>query len=166
MSAAAFVTTIPYPGAPGSGQLAIMALPRDAGELAAAAAFGPALLVTLMTSEEARDKDLADDLAALADLAPDWHQAPIADYAVPDPAFEAGWPALAATVHRLLAAGERVLIHCHGGRGRSGLVAARLLIDRGMDAPAALATVRRARPGAVETLGQEADLTGYAAGQP
>ena len=88
MSAAAFVTTIPYPGAPGSGQLAIMALPRDAGELAAAAAFGPALLVTLMTSEEARDKDLADDLAALADLAPDWHQAPIADYAVPDPAFE------------------------------------------------------------------------------
>ena len=61
--------------------------------------------------------------------------------------------------------GERVLIHCHGGRGRSGLVAARLLIDRGMDAPAALATVRRARPGAVETAGQEAHLTAYAAGR-
>lgn len=163
MSAAAFVTTVPYPGAPGSGQLAVMALPRDAGERAAAAAFGPALLVTLMTPEEARDKGLAGDLAALAGLAPDWRQAPITDYAVPDPAFEAGWPALAATVHRLLAAGERVLIHCHGGRGRSGLVAARLLIDRGMDAPTALAAVRRARPGAVETAGQEADLTAYAA---
>ena len=84
---------------------------------------------------------------------------------MPAPAFEAGWPTVAATVHRLLAAGEQVLIHCHGGRGRSGLVAARLLIDRGMDAPAALATVRRARPGAVETAGQEADLTAYAAGR-
>ena len=165
MSAAAFVTAIPYPGAPGSGHLAVMALPRDAGERAAAAAFGPALLVTLMTPEEARDKGLAGDLAALAGLAPDWRQAPIVDYAVPAPAFEAGWPALAANVHRLLAAGERVLIHCHGGRGRSGLVAARLLIDRGMDAPAALATVRRARPGAVETAGQEAHLTAYAAGR-
>ena len=140
-----------------------MALPREAGQRAAAAAFRPALLVTLMTPEEARDKGLAGDLAALAGLAPDWRQAPIVDYAVPPPAFEAGWPALAANVHRLLAAGERVLIHCHGGRGRSGLVAARLLIDRGMDAPTALAAVRRARPGAVETAGQEADLTAYAA---
>ena len=84
---------------------------------------------------------------------------------MPDSAFEAGWTELAATVHRLLAAGERVLIHCHGGRGRSGLVAARLLIDRGMDAPAALATVRRARRGAIETAGQEAHLTAYAAGR-
>ena len=106
---------------------------------------------------------LSDDIAALASLAPDWRQAPIADYSVPDQAFEARWPTLAATMHRLLIAGERVLIHCRGGRGRSGLVAARLLIDRGQNAPVALATVRLAQPGAVETADQEASLIAYAA---
>jgi protein-tyrosine phosphatase len=54
-----------------------------------------------------------------------------------------------------LDAGENILIHCRGGVGRSGMVAARLLVEFGVDAETAIARVRAARPGAIETWEQE-----------
>jgi ADP-ribosyl-[dinitrogen reductase] hydrolase len=48
-----------------------------------------------------------------------------------------------------------LVIHCKGGLGRTGVVAARLLIELGETPNAALARVRAARPGAVETPEQE-----------
>jgi protein-tyrosine phosphatase len=53
--------------------------------------------------------------------------------------------------------GRSVLIHCVGGLGRSGMVAAAWLRSRGVSADEALARVRAARgPRAVETAEQEA----------
>ncbi|HVA32773.1 MAG TPA: protein-tyrosine phosphatase family protein, partial [Candidatus Baltobacteraceae bacterium] len=52
--------------------------------------------------------------------------------------------------------GERVLVHCRGGLGRAGTVAARLLVELGMDPAEAIAAVRRARPNAIETAAQAA----------
>ena len=51
--------------------------------------------------------------------------------------------------------GKKLFIHCRGGLGRTGSLAARLLIERGLTPEAAIAEVRVARPGAIETLEQE-----------
>jgi ADP-ribosylglycohydrolase len=47
------------------------------------------------------------------------------------------------------------VVHCRGGLGRAGLVSSRLLVELGWEPDAAIQTVRRARPGAVETSVQE-----------
>ena len=61
-------------------------------------------------------------------------------------------------------AGQTVLLHCVGGLGRTGMVAACWLQTRGVGAEEALAEVRRARsPRAVETAVQEALVRQFAA---
>jgi protein-tyrosine phosphatase len=57
-----------------------------------------------------------------------------------------------------LRGGDRVLLHCAAGLGRTGTFAARLLIASGSAAADAIATVRRIRPGAIESDAQEAFL--------
>ena len=50
---------------------------------------------------------------------------------------------------------RRILLHCAAGLGRTGTMAAKLLIASGVPAPQALARVRAVRPGAVETAALE-----------
>ena len=74
---------------------------------------------------------------------------------VPDGAFESAWRDTGAQLHAILARGGRVLLHCMAGRGRSGTIAARLLVESGaMAAPEAIGAVRAVRPGAIETAQQ------------
>lgn len=62
----------------------------------------------------------------------------------------------AAWIEARVAAGKSVLVHCVGGLGRSGMVAASWLCSRGVSADDAIALVRAARgPRAVETAIQE-----------
>ena len=81
----------------------------------------------------------------------DWHHLPIVDVQPPDERFEVGWLSSGPTLCRVLRAGERVLVHCRGGVGRAGTVAARLLIELGATPPDAVRAVRIARSGAIET---------------
>lgn len=99
--------------------------------------------------------------AICAALGVAWRHLPIEDFAVPGPAFEAGWAVDGRMLRGRLRGGGRVLVHCLGGQGRSGMIAARLLVELGEAAPdAAIALVRRVRPGAVETAGQAAHVRG------
>lgn len=84
-----------------------------------------------------------------------WLHAPIEDLGVPDEAFERRWLAIGHLVRDDLRNGRRVVIHCRGGRGRAGLVAARILVECGVEADEAIARVRQARLGAIETAAQE-----------
>ena len=54
----------------------------------------------------------------------------------------------------MLRNGEDVLVHCKGGLGRAGMMAARLLVELGMEPEAAIQAVRHARKGAIETPAQ------------
>jgi ADP-ribosyl-[dinitrogen reductase] hydrolase len=85
----------------------------------------------------------------------EWHHLPIRDRAVPGAAFETVWPRTGRRLRAHLGAGRSILVHCMGGRGRSGTVAARLLVELGEEPRTAIERVRRARPGAIETGGQE-----------
>ena len=56
---------------------------------------------------------------------------------------------------RALRDGGRVLLHCRAGLGRTGMIAARLLVELGTPPDAAIVSVRAARTGAIETRAQE-----------
>jgi atypical dual specificity phosphatase len=56
----------------------------------------------------------------------------------------------------------RVLMHCEGGSGRTGTMAAAYWIKKGLTATDAIARVRKVRPVAVETCEQEKVLYQYA----
>lgn len=123
--------------------------------------WGAGLVVTLMERFEF-------DLLGVPDL-PDrvvaagmsWTHLPIRDVDVPSDPFDAVWPEVRVDLMRRLAAGERVLLHCRGGLGRTGLVAGLLLIEHGVDPESAIRRVRKARPGTIETRGQEAYVRAY-----
>ena len=51
--------------------------------------------------------------------------------------------------------GDRILIHCRGGCGRSGMIVLRIMIEFGEDPEEALERLRKIRPCAVETEAQE-----------
>jgi len=73
---------------------------------------------------------------------------------------------VAPTVDRVVAlvlAGETVVVHCLGGLGRSGLLAACVLVRLGATVKDAMARVRAARPGAIQTRIQERYIARYAA---
>jgi hypothetical protein len=74
---------------------------------------------------------------------------------------EASWPAVALHLRRLVADGNRVLVHCRGGLGRAGTVAACLLVELGVAPQDAVLRVRAARPHAIETAAQERYVLGY-----
>lgn len=87
-----------------------------------------------------------------------WIHLPIIDQEAPGKRFLSRWPEAGPRLHRQLADGENILIHCMGGLGRTGTVAAQLLIETGMPAPEAIRRVRAARPLAIETDSQTAYL--------
>lgn len=56
-----------------------------------------------------------------------WRHLPIVDPTGPGAEFEGRWPAAGRAAWQLLREGGNVLVHCRGGRGRAGTVAACLL---------------------------------------
>ena len=81
-----------------------------------------------------------------------WFHLPIPDVSVPDADFERAWKSAGDELRSMLKKGDDVVVHCRCGLGRAGTVAARLLVEFGMEPKKAIATVRAARPGAIETL--------------
>lgn len=80
---------------------------------------------------------------------------PIVDVNVPTAVQSPDVDRLIQEIRDSLAAEETVVIHCRGGLGRSGTIASIVLTTFGRSAEDAIAIVRRARPGAVETSRQE-----------
>lgn len=84
-----------------------------------------------------------------------WLHLPIMDQGIPDAFWDRVWKEKAPDLHAILDKDGNVLVHCKGGLGRTGLVAARLLIERGTPPGQAIEQVRQARPGAIENSLQE-----------
>lgn len=80
-----------------------------------------------------------------------WVHLPIRDVSVPDAKFEAKWATAGLELRTCLRRGGSILIYCRGGLGRTGAIAARLLVELGMDPQGAIDAVRRVRPGAIQT---------------
>ena len=67
-----------------------------------------------------------------------------------------------AAIDKALQEGKRVAVHCGAGLGRSGTLIAAYLVSQGQAPEQAMAQVRTARPGSIETLEQEAAVHEYA----
>lgn len=117
--------------------------------------WGASAVVTLIEDHEFAllgVEDLGDQIREVGMV---WVHLPIRDVDVPDDRFESGWAAVGPEVHQRLDVGERILIHCRGGLGRTGLVAGLILAERGVAPRDAVLRVRAARQNAIETSEQE-----------
>lgn len=83
-----------------------------------------------------------------------WLHLPLRDYGGLAGVNAKSWDENSAQLHSELNIGEGILVHCSGGHGRSGMIALRLLVERGVDPYVALKLLRAAKPGAVETEDQ------------
>jgi ADP-ribosyl-[dinitrogen reductase] hydrolase len=154
---------------PGEGRLGLTLCPgkkdpqygwdRDlSADLRAIRAWGAAAVVTLIEDRELRLLSVADLGAEVQALDMAWRHLPIRDVDVPDERFESAWTQVGAELHARLDTGARVLIHCRAGLGRTGLVAARMLVERGAEPGAAICRIRAVRPHAIETSAQESHV--------
>ena len=84
-----------------------------------------------------------------------WFHLPIKDVCIPNDDFEQRWQVAGNEIIGMLREGRNILVHCRGGLGRAGTIAARLLIEIGIDPKIAISEVRAVRPGAIETVEQE-----------
>lgn len=118
------------------------------------AAWGARLVLTLVEPAELVALKVPHLGREIQGRGIEWRHLPIADYSVPTEAFELQWATDGPQIRALLRSGAGVLVHCKGGLGRAGMIAARLLVELGMDAEEAIREVRRARKGAIETPSQ------------
>jgi ADP-ribosyl-[dinitrogen reductase] hydrolase len=129
---------------------------RDlAADLDVIAAWNAAAVVTLTEMHELVALRITELGSEVRRRHMEWHHLPIRDHDIPDAAGNAEWPALSAGLRGLLSRGCRVLVHCKGGLGRAGSVAARLLVEMGWEVSSAIAAVRAAREGAIQAEVQE-----------
>ena len=129
---------------------------RDLGlDLAAIRAWGAAAVVTLVRNGELvrlEVPNLGEEVRRHGML---WFHLPIVDMHIPDRAFEVAWTRAGEELRSLLRGGLDIVVHCKGGLGRAGTIAARLLVELGMEPETAIRAVRKARPEAIETLEQK-----------
>jgi protein-tyrosine phosphatase len=114
----------------------------------------PALVLSMTAKAEMLAGGAGSLGADLQDLGTRWIHLPVPDFGVPDAATAADWSRASKAALAALRGRGRVLIHCRGGCGRSGMAALRLMVEAGEAPDAALARLRAVRPCAVETSAQ------------
>ena len=117
-------------------------------------AWGAGAVLSLVEAHEFARLGVPEFAAEIRKTPLVWYHMPIRDMSPPGEAFHAAWSQDGPRVIQSLRAGEGLVVHCAGGLGRSGMVAAKILASLGESANHAVATVRQARPGAIETDGQ------------
>lgn len=147
------------------GKLAIAPRPRGGDwlehEIAQWKQAGISSVLSLLTSDEERDLDLRNEASLVKGQALAFYSFPIPDRQVPQSETKLGQ--VIEILNRTLSAGRNVLIHCRQGVGRSGLVAACLLVRNGMSPGAAVGSISTARGVSVpETTEQRVWIERYA----
>ena len=125
-------------------------------DLRVIADWGATTLVSLMEEHELAKFGVRELGTVAEEAGLEWHLLPIRDVDIPDERFERLWPYSGHVLRTKLESGERIVLHCRGGYGRTGTIAARLAIECGLAPEDALRRVREARPDTVETPKQEA----------
>jgi len=127
---------------------------------------GVTALVTLLSDEELQrcGLDSFSDAVKAHDF--DWFHLPVPDDDVPGEAFESRWQQAEPLIQQHLDSNSSVAIHCKGGSGRTGLIAARLMLNQGVEAEDAISQVRALRPKAFSLAAQQDYITQFSCSQP
>lgn len=125
---------------PWSGRLALAARPRGGDwlkdELASWKVAGVDTVVSLLTRDEECELKLQDEARDAKAQGMTFLSLPIPDRQVPD--SEASLSSTVQLMDEALSSGKNVLVHCRQGIGRTGLIAASLLINKGWEPEAAI----------------------------
>ncbi len=136
-----------------TGTLALCKQPATHADFAAIKDWNPSIVVTL-TGEDEFPKT-GQSLPQRFQEAPfNWLHLPIVDFGIPDSKDRDLWLGAIAQLTSILNANGRVLAHCKGGNGRSGMLLLKLLCLQGEDGKAAQLRIRAVRSGAIETEDQ------------
>lgn len=110
---------------------------------------GAEAIVTLLPDNELAALSVAALSAEAEKMDMAWYQLPIEDDKEPSLAFEQAWQTHKSSLLELIALHKTVAIHCRGGSGRTGLMAAILLLELGMRWSAVKTHIQRIRPKAL-----------------
>lgn len=124
-------------------------------DLQAIQVWGAQALVNLMEEHEYELLRVPDYAAKVRSYPMEYFHLPIVDVHPPDGRFVELWKSAGPKLRQILSDGGKILIHCRGGIGRTGTVAAQLLVELGMPHEKAIKAVRDARRGTIETMDQE-----------
>lgn len=116
---------------------------------------GFSMVVSLLSAQELLHHGASEIKKKLHEVGIIWHQFPIADFGIPNAATKAAWELSLPRILDELRLGKKVLIHCAGGMGRTGMMSANILVAMGLDPSSSIEIVRKVRPGAIETKDQE-----------
>ncbi len=117
--------------------------------------YGVGVLVSLMERDEYSDLQIPELFQKAEEQGMEVLYLPIPDYGVPNASEDDDYRPFIEDIANRIEEGETVIVHCRGGLGRSGMVAASVLVALGHSAEEAIKTVRGARKGAIETPDQE-----------
>src|SRR5271169_2216997 len=144
---------------PWPGKLALEARPRGGDwlpdEIANWKRAGVHAVLSLLTSEEEHDLDLLEEAKEVNTQGLEFLSLPIPDRQVPR--SEAKLGEVLEKVSGALSTGRNVVVHCRQGIGRTGVVAACLLVKNGMSPGAAVEAASAARGVAVPETAEQRD---------
>lgn len=111
---------------------------------------GASAVITLMPDTEMVRNAVAALPEACGELGLQWFHLPIEDDASPGEAFKQAWEESQQRVLDILNEQGTIAIHCKGGSGRTGLMAAIILLERGMPSEDVARKVKSLRPNALK----------------
>jgi ADP-ribosyl-[dinitrogen reductase] hydrolase len=117
--------------------------------------WGAGAVVTLLDSLEMRINGVSDLPNTAEWLNLHWFHLPVDNKGIPGRNFELLWDSVGPQLCQLLREGKRIVVHCKEGIGRSGVIAARLLIELGTPSEQAIKMVQKAKPESLRLYSQE-----------
>lgn len=130
-----------------TGRLAIMPRPRSGDwledEISGWRAEGTDIVVSLLETDEVLELGLEQEAALCKERGMEFFSFPILDRGVPQSMKETF--KLCRTMAQHIGGGKAIAVHCRAGIGRSGLIAACILVCSGFEAEAALDIIGKAR---------------------
>jgi len=111
---------------------------------------GAEAIITMMTDEELGKFEVSSLPDVVRQSGMVWFQFPVEDDAAPAEAFERSWQTHKNEVLSLVRQGKCVAIHCRGGSGRTGFMAAVIMREMGLDEVRTTTLVKSLRPNSLK----------------
>ena len=144
----------------GDGILALSQAPGAggdyAGDLRLIREWKPSIVISMTTRVEHVILGVENIGSDIQGVGSRWFHLPVEDFQTLSDDMQDRWSDVSALARQAMSGGGRVLVHCRGGCGRSGMVALRLMVESGEHPDGALTRLRALRPCAVETNAQMA----------
>ncbi|WP_428773609.1 phosphatase [Vibrio sp.] len=133
--------------------------------------LGVAAVVTAISRHEMEQKGVESLGQQVQQQGMQWFHLAIEDDCAPDDDFTRQWADASPRLHALMAEGHKLALHCMGGSGRTGLLAAHLLLEQGWPLEQIITQVQSLRPGAftkavqLDYIREQAKLAANASGE-